>query len=136
MEKIIIDAENAVLGRLATFAAKKALQGYQVAVVNSEKAIIIGEPKVILAKFVKRLSLGRGVQKGPIFKKKPTEIMRRAIRGMLGFKRARGKAAFKRLRCYEAIPEEYKEAKMVKFEHKKPLNFLTLKKLSSLVRHK
>jgi large subunit ribosomal protein L13 len=46
-EKMIIDATNATLGRLASFVAKQALQGKKVIIVNSEKAIITGDKKGI-----------------------------------------------------------------------------------------
>ena len=39
---MIINAENLILGRMTTYAAKKALQGEEVDIVNCEKAIITG----------------------------------------------------------------------------------------------
>ena len=41
-EPVIIDASNLVLGRLASFAAKRALQGDEVIVFNAENAVISG----------------------------------------------------------------------------------------------
>ena len=40
--QIVIDATNATMGRLASYVAKQALLGKQIAIVNSEKAIITG----------------------------------------------------------------------------------------------
>ncbi len=37
---MIIDANNMILGRLASFAAKKALLGEKIDVINCEKAVI------------------------------------------------------------------------------------------------
>ncbi|MEM3754809.1 MAG: uL13 family ribosomal protein, partial [Candidatus Bathyarchaeia archaeon] len=42
-EQIIIDAKNSILGRLASYIAKKILQGNHVIVINVEKAIISGK---------------------------------------------------------------------------------------------
>ena len=39
----IIDSEGAVLGRLCTVVAKRLLNGEDIAVVNSEKAIVTGK---------------------------------------------------------------------------------------------
>ena len=39
---VVIDAENAVVGRLASRVAKLALMGEDVLVVNAEKAIMTG----------------------------------------------------------------------------------------------
>ncbi len=36
---MIIDANNATAGRLASFAAKKALQGNEIFIINCEKAL-------------------------------------------------------------------------------------------------
>ncbi|TAL55726.1 MAG: 50S ribosomal protein L13, partial [Nanoarchaeota archaeon] len=49
MADTIIDAKDSVLGRVATFAAKKALLGDNVIVVNADKAYISGDKhKIIL----------------------------------------------------------------------------------------
>ena len=53
---IFIDADKMIMGRLATFAAKKAVQGEQVTVVNADKAMITGSKEATLAKFKVRLT--------------------------------------------------------------------------------
>ena len=40
--KIIIDAEGEIRGRVASFAAKQALQGNEIVILNSEKALVSG----------------------------------------------------------------------------------------------
>ena len=47
----VIDGTNAVLGRLASYAAKQALQGEEIAIVNSEQIIITGNKKNIKAHY-------------------------------------------------------------------------------------
>jgi large subunit ribosomal protein L13 len=137
MEKeIILDGENAVAGRLASFAAKKALLGNKVTVLNSEKTIIIGKKKVILEKYFHMRSLGKGVQKGPYIPSRPDMILRRMIRGMLPWDRTRGREAFKRVYCFKSVPEKYqnKIKDAIKFEKKEALNSLTIKEISNTIR--
>ena len=43
----IIDGTDATLGRLASYAAKQALQGEEIVVLNCEKVIITGKRKSI-----------------------------------------------------------------------------------------
>ena len=49
---MIFDAEGSIVGRLATQVAKEALRGNEVIVVNSEKAVLVGDPKIILVKYL------------------------------------------------------------------------------------
>lgn len=136
MKSIIIDAEGCVVGRLSSYAAKKALEGNQIIILNSEKAIFIGKPKDVLEKYLKRFRLGHGVQKGPLHSRKPELILRRTIRGMIGRKKSKGRDAFKRVRCYIGVPEKYANAEKISIAKKKALNFITLEKLSKLIKHK
>ena len=135
-KEIIIDARGSVMGRLATLAAKRVLQGNSVIIVNSEQAIIIGKQQDILKDHIKRFALGRGAQKGPLFSRKPEQILRRAIRGMIGRKKAKGREALKRVRCYVSVPEKYINVEKLSVFKKQPLNFITLKRLSYLIRQK
>ncbi len=100
---MIIDATNMIMGRLATKAAKQALSGENVIVVNCEKAVITGNRKSILAYYVDRLQLGQ-VNQGPYFQRRPEKLVRRVIRGMLPRKKPRGRTAFERVICHAGIP--------------------------------
>ena len=42
----IIDGKGAILGRLASYAAKQALKGEEIVVLNCEEVIITGNKKV------------------------------------------------------------------------------------------
>ena len=109
----VIDGTNAVLGRLASYAAKQALLGEEIVIVNCEKVIITGNRQNILEDFRdKRTKIGSG-QKGPKISRVPYMIVKRAIRGMLSHRKGRGKEALARIMCYEGIPEKYKDAKMI-----------------------
>ena len=81
----IFDAEQMVVGRLGTKAAKAALLGDRVVIVNAEKAIITGNRRTVIDawknKFKKRTSYNP--RKGPFHVRRPDMIVRRMIRGML-----------------------------------------------------
>jgi|SRR3989344_2797596 len=112
---MIIDAENLILGRMATCVAKKALLGEKVDIVNCEKAIITGSKEKIVEKYRRIVELG-GPFKGPYLTRLPDRFVRRVIRGMLPYKQGRGKEAFHRVMCYISVPYELKNQKMIKLE--------------------
>ena len=114
MNTIIIDGENAVLGRLASFAAKKALQGEKIEIVNVDKIIITGNKTSISEKYLWKKSLGGSGLSGPFIKAVPEKMVKRTIRGMLPYKQERGLRAFKRIKCYSGIPKEFENMKMIK----------------------
>lgn len=111
---IIIDAKNAILGRMASETAKMLKKGEDVVIINAEQAIITGDPKQIVGKYLKRRRIG-SPQHGPFFPKKPDMIVRRTVRGMMEYKKPSGRAAFKRLRVHIGLPQEFadKEAKII-----------------------
>lgn len=100
-----IDAKNLIAGRLASFAAKQALLGEEVNIVNSEEAIVSGKMKKVLAAWKERKDIG-STRKGPFLPRMPDRLLKRIIRGMLPYSKARGKEAHKRIRCYLGIPKE------------------------------
>ena len=116
----IIDGENVVMGRLASFAAKELLKGEEVFVVNCNKVLISGSRKRIESDFqIKRHRFGSS-QKGPKISKSNEQIVKRVIRGMLpNFREGRGKEIFGKLRCYNKIPKEFEEKEKINFEKKK-----------------
>ncbi len=131
---MIINAENLILGRLASFAAKKALLGQDIDIVNCEKAVITGKRVFILDKYKKRDERG-DVYKGPFFYRKPDKFVKRAVRGMLSYKKERGKNAFEKIRCYIGIPDKFKQAKLETIKEAnvsktKSLNYMTVEKIS------
>ena len=107
---MIIDASNLLIGRLAAFVAKKALLGEKIDVVNCENAIISGSKSNVLAKYKQKRV--RRTPKGPHFPRMPDRFVRRIIRGMLPYKRARGEEAFERIMCHIGIPESLQKEKV------------------------
>lgn len=101
---MIIDANNLILGRLGTYAAKKALLGEKIDIVNCESCMITGDRKKILRHYNKLFKRGTP-SKGPFFYKMPDRFVKRSIRGMLPYKKERGRTAFKNITCYIGVPE-------------------------------
>ena len=55
MENILyLDAEGSIFGRLCSFAAKQALEGKEVHIINSEKTIVTGNRNQVIKKALKR----------------------------------------------------------------------------------
>lgn len=105
---MIVDATDLILGRMAAVVAKKALLGENVDVINSEKAVMTGTPLKTLESF--ETARKRGVPlKGPYFPKTADRIVKRTIRGMLPYKKPKGREALARIKCYVGIPDEFKD---------------------------
>jgi large subunit ribosomal protein L13 len=102
----VIDANGLILGRLASTVAKQLLSGDEsIYIVNAEKAVISGSRASTLREY--RETRERGATEfGPYFPKRPDRILRRTIRGMLPYKRARGRDAMARLKVYVGVPYE------------------------------
>lgn len=104
---IIYDAENQILGRLSSVIAKKLISGESVAVVNAEKAVLSGSRKSNVEHYMVRVQRGDPI-KGPFFPRTADGIFRRAVRGMLPWKKPSGKNAYKRVHVYIGVPEKLK----------------------------
>lgn len=103
---MIIDANELILGRLATFVAKKLLLGEEITIVNSENAVISGTRKKILNSYKERRERGHPYA-GPFFPTQPHMLLKRTIRGMIPWGQSRGREAFKRVKCYNGVPKEF-----------------------------
>lgn len=136
---MIIDANNLVLGRLASYAAKQALLGEKVEIVNAKEAVIIGDKKVILGKYQQKRARGNP-HHGPFFPMKADRILRRTIKTMLPHRHYRGKIAFKNIRCHINVPEGIKADEITTVETAKmkntTLKYLKLKDLVQLLNQK
>lgn len=113
----VIDANGLILGRLASIVAKQLLSGDEkIYIVNAEKAIISGSRATTLKDY--RETRERGATEfGPYFPKRPDRILKRTIRGMLPYKRARGRDAMSRLKVYVGVPSELKSAETTTIAH-------------------
>ena len=131
--KIIIDATDSVLGRIASFAAKNSLLGREVIIVNCNDAIVIGSKQVIMDKYSTMRKKGGSSLTGPHFPKNPEKLIKRTIRGMLSHKQMRGKEALKRIICYNKVPEEYKSVDKINFNKSVKFKSMTLSKIEELL---
>lgn len=131
---MIIDAKDLVLGRFATIAAKAALNGEEVQIINCEQAIIVGKKENVFAKYKRKQDMGVP-SKGPFLHRGADRIVRRTIRGMLPYKTERGKQAFHNVMCYVGVPFELegKETKTfdeINIKNSSNLKFVTVKEVS------
>ncbi|WP_227354996.1 50S ribosomal protein L13 [Haladaptatus salinisoli] len=99
---VIVDARDCILGRVASQVAQKAMDGERVAVINAEQAIITGSEADVKEKFETRFNLSS--DQGPYYPKRPDMIAKRSIRGMLPYKKPRGREAFENVRVYVGNP--------------------------------
>ena len=134
MKKIVIDATNATLGRLCSYAAKQALQGREVIILNSEKAVITGKKIGIVKAYKEKRSKGGTAMRGPNFPGTAERIVKRTIRGMLpDYRKGRGKEAFRRVLCYKGVPEEYKNEKLIKAGKEKHTAYVSVEEVSKKI---
>jgi large subunit ribosomal protein L13 len=104
--EVVIDATEAIAGRLAAYAAKQALLGMTVSVLNAEKAVVSGAIRTTIADAKRRKKMGVP-RKGPYHSKLPDRYLRRIIRGMLPRHTIRGREAYGRVLCYIGVPTEF-----------------------------
>jgi len=106
----VIDASGLILGRMASIVAKRLLIGESIIIVNAEKATISGNRLSRVREARAFLEIGHP-GKGPFHPRRPDQIVRRTVRGMLPHRLPKGQAALKRLRVFLSVPSEFKDAK-------------------------
>ncbi|SDM42685.1 large subunit ribosomal protein L13 [Halogranum gelatinilyticum] len=99
---VVIDARDCILGRVASEVAQRAMAGEKVAIINAEDAVITGSDDDIMSVYRKRLDVGS--DRGPYYPKRPDRIFKRAVRGMLPYKKTRGREALENVRVYVGNP--------------------------------
>lgn len=107
--KTVIDGEGLILGRLSSMVAKRLLNGEFIELVNAEKIVVSGAKKMIIDREKEFLNVG-GHEKGPVHYRQPHRIVRKTIRGMLPYRKAHGREAFRRLKVHIGVPEEFEAA--------------------------
>ncbi len=127
----IIDAQGATLGRLCTTVAKDLLNGEEIAIINAEKAVISGKKRKIKEQYKKKREVGT-YRKGPFFPRSPEKIVKRSVRGMIPYQKPHGREAFKRLKCYIGVPEQFegKKPEIIENTKQQHVNCITIKELS------
>jgi large subunit ribosomal protein L13 len=114
----VYDAENMVVGRLGAKAAKAALLGDNIVIVNIEKAIITGKRRTVIEAFKEKFNIRTSYNpsRGPYHERRPDKMVRKMLRGMLPWPTPRGKAAYKRIKVYIGVPEQYAESEKIVLE--------------------
>ncbi|OIO42626.1 50S ribosomal protein L13 [Candidatus Pacearchaeota archaeon CG10_big_fil_rev_8_21_14_0_10_31_9] len=132
--EVLIDGKNAVMGRLSSYAAKQAMLGKEIVIINSNDVIITGRKEDIFQKYSELVKKGGYSQKGPKITRTPERLLKRVIRGMLSHKQERGVEALGRIKCYNETPEQYKDSKKIVAGKEKHGKYITLKELCRLLK--
>ena len=122
---MIIDGEGCVLGRLASVTSKNLLEGEEVIILNAEKIMITGNRDWAYAKYkqrVDRASISNPRDLGPKYPRRPDDIFRRTVRGMIPYRKAHGRAAYKNLKVNVGIPKELEGQEVVEVKEAQPRN--------------
>lgn len=109
---IVIDGDNCVLGRIASFAAKQAMKGEDIHIVNCKDIVVTGTgKKEIMARYEHKVNLRNisNPSKSIKFSRRPDLMVRRTIKGMLP-KTKPGAEAHKRIRVHLGIPKELEKS--------------------------
>lgn len=114
---VIIDATDCIVGRLATHVASLARRNTEsIEIINCDKAVYSGSRPFVLASFKRRIERTVPLQ-GPYMPRQSDQIVKRSIRGMLGYKTPRGREALARIKCYSGIPAGIDATSAVRLEH-------------------
>jgi ribosomal protein L13, archaeal/eukaryotic len=122
---MIIDGEGLIMGRLASTVSKMLLNGESVVVLNAEKILISGTKEWAYARYkqrVDRASISNPRKMGPKYPRRPDDIFRRTVRGMIPYRKTSGREAFKGLKVFVGIPREFEGAEIFKLEEAMPKN--------------
>jgi len=106
--RTVIDASGLILGRMGSVVAKRLLLGESIVIVNAEKTVISGKRLSRVEEARVFLDIGHP-RKGPFHPRRPDQIVRRMIRGMLPRRLPKGQMALKRLRVFLGVPSEFRD---------------------------
>lgn len=108
-DKTVINADGLILGRMASIVAKRLLKGEIIDIVNAEKTVVSGKRLFHINKRKEFLNVG-GRNRGPIHWRQPHRIVRRTIRGMLPYRKRKGRDAFGNLKVHIGVPDEFERS--------------------------
>ncbi len=116
---IVIDGTDVIFGRMASTLAKKAMQGEEIHLINAEKLVLNGRPADITERYLERRRAKNKAdpEYSPKWPRIPHMLVKRMIRGMLPWKTARGKTAYKRIFVYTGNPKELKAGEFKAKKH-------------------
>jgi len=114
---IVIDAEGAILGRLASYVAKLLQEGFKVHVVNAEKAVLSGDPLMVIRSYqiwLKIRTLKNPQKHAPRRPRSPEMIIKKAVKGMLPKDNWKGFIALRNLKVHVGVPKELVNRERIK----------------------
>lgn len=111
VESTVIDASGLILGRMASIVAKRLLQNEPIVIVNAEKATLSGRRLSRVKDAKTFLEIGHP-GKGPFHPRRPDQLVRRAVRGMLPHRQPKGANALRRLKVFIGVPHELRAAQL------------------------
>ena len=76
---------------------------------NAQNVVISGNKHKLVEEWKEFLKVG-GFGTGPVHHRRPHEIVRRTVRGMLPYRIPKGIAAYKRLHVHIGVPDEFEKA--------------------------
>jgi len=117
----IIDGKDHILGRLSSVVAEKIMDGEEVVVLNARDIIVTGEKYRTFADYKNIDDLGK-IRKGPYPPRRADLLMKRTVRGMIPFKKPKGREAYKRLKVYVGVPKEFEGVRPERIEDAMSLN--------------
>jgi len=103
----VIDASGLILGRMASIVAKRLLSGEPITIVNAEKTTLSGRRLSRVKEAKAFLDIGHP-GKGPFHPRRPDQIVRKTIRGMLPHRQPKGINALRQLKVFLGVPPELK----------------------------
>jgi len=115
---LYVDATDQILGRMAAEVAKRLLEGYRVYIFNAEKAVVSGDPLMVIRSYRVWFQMYVHVNPykwAPHRPRSPVTIVKKAVLGMLPRSKQRGREAARRLRVYIGVPDEFKDKQLVRF---------------------
>jgi large subunit ribosomal protein L13 len=133
---IIVNGKDLIVGRVASFVAKQALNGETIKIINCEEMYVSGDKTFLIDEVHRRRDQGTW-SKGPFYFRRPDMFVRRIVRGMIPYKTPRGSLAYKRVMCYIGSPKELEQHKSISIDNAKISKIKNLKYMtvSELCKH-
>merc|ERR1719235_2137617 len=134
-KEIVVDANQHLLGRLASVVAKQLLNGQHVTVVRCERIEQTGSHIRNKFKFLTfiRKKTNTNPKRGSFHERSPAKVFKRCVRGMLPKKKKRGYCALERLKTFVGCPAPYdKKKKLVVPDALRVIRLQPFRKYSNL----
>jgi large subunit ribosomal protein L13 len=110
-ETLVVNGDNAVIGRLAAWTANKLLTGSTIVIYNTEKTVFSGNAKKIAVRYKEKrdIQLKGNPDNSPKIPRRPDLLFKRVVFGMLPTSRRNTRRdALRKLKCYLGEPDAYK----------------------------